>query len=124
MKEEDFIRKKCGGGNPFKTPEGYFEQFTANLMDKLPEKEGTPFRQPARFAWRKAAWYAAAATVCGAMFLGAFQLRSVRHAHQQITPVTALATESENLDDAYINDALDYAMVSNEEIVLYLTDTY
>ena len=34
MKEEDFIRKKYGSGNPFKVPEGYFEQFTSELMSK------------------------------------------------------------------------------------------
>ena len=42
MKEEDFIRKKYGSGNPFKVPEGYFEQFTSELMSKLPEKEMKP----------------------------------------------------------------------------------
>ena len=38
MKEEDFIRKKCGGGNPFKTPEGYFEQFLLSLTEKEVKK--------------------------------------------------------------------------------------
>ena len=42
MKEEDFIRKKYCSGNPFKVPEEYFEQFTSELMSKLPEKEMKP----------------------------------------------------------------------------------
>ena len=39
MKEEQEIIKKCGKGNPFKVPEGYFEDFTRNMMAQLPAKE-------------------------------------------------------------------------------------
>lgn len=39
MKEEQEIIRKCGKENPFKVPEGYFEDFTRNLMAQLPEKE-------------------------------------------------------------------------------------
>ena len=28
MKEEKYLIEKCGKENPFKTPEGYFENFT------------------------------------------------------------------------------------------------
>ena len=39
MKEEKYLIEKCGKENPFKTPEGYFENFTRNIMEQLPEKE-------------------------------------------------------------------------------------
>lgn len=39
MKEELDIIKKCGKGNPFTVPEGYFEDFTRNLMAELSKKE-------------------------------------------------------------------------------------
>ena len=39
MKEEDILRKKLSAGDsPFKVPENYFENFTSQLMDQLPEK--------------------------------------------------------------------------------------
>lgn len=59
MKEEDFIRKKYGSGNPFKVPEEYFEQFTSELMSKLPEKEMKPvLSMPSRRRTRiRTLWY-------------------------------------------------------------------
>ena len=39
MKEEQDILKKVGTKNPFRVPEGYFENFSQELMSKLPEKE-------------------------------------------------------------------------------------
>lgn len=39
MKEEDELLKKCGTKNPFMVPEGYFDNFSKELMNKLPEKE-------------------------------------------------------------------------------------
>ena len=37
MKEEDYILKKIGKDNHFQTPEGYFENFTSEMMSRLPE---------------------------------------------------------------------------------------
>ena len=39
MKEEDELLKKCGTKNPFMVPEGYFDNFSKELMNKLPEKD-------------------------------------------------------------------------------------
>ena len=39
MKEENKIISKVGTKNPFKVPDGYFTDFTQELMNKLPEKE-------------------------------------------------------------------------------------
>lgn len=38
MAKEDYLLSKCGRENPFKVPEGYFDQFTDDLMAKLPER--------------------------------------------------------------------------------------
>ena len=46
MKEEQEIIRKCGKGTPFKVPEGYFEDFTRNLMAQLPEKGSLEEEQP------------------------------------------------------------------------------
>lgn len=47
MKEEDNILKKVGTENAFRVPEGYFENFTSELMNRLPEKEKLAFEQKA-----------------------------------------------------------------------------
>ena len=39
MKEEQDILRKVGTKNPFHAPEGYFENFSQELMSKLPEKD-------------------------------------------------------------------------------------
>ena len=39
MGKEDNILRKVGTQNPFRVPEHYFEDFTQELMNKLPEKE-------------------------------------------------------------------------------------
>ena len=44
-KEETDLLKRCGTENPFTVPEGYFANFTEQLMDKLPEREIQPAPQ-------------------------------------------------------------------------------
>jgi hypothetical protein len=43
MKKELDNREGAKGNNPFKTPEGYFENFTPRMMGRLPEKK---YEQP------------------------------------------------------------------------------
>ena len=43
MKEEDELLRKCGTKNPFTVPEGYFENFSKELMEKPAGKWKSPF---------------------------------------------------------------------------------
>ena len=45
MKEEDILLKKLGKENSFKVPDGYFENLTSEVMNKLPEKEKVAFKE-------------------------------------------------------------------------------
>ena len=66
MEEENRILKKVGTRNPFKTPEGYFEGFTQELMDKLPEKELISYQEPT--LWQRVKpWIYMTAMFCGIM---------------------------------------------------------
>ena len=38
MNEELYIKSRMGDKNPFRVPEGYFDNFAADLMQKLPRK--------------------------------------------------------------------------------------
>ena len=52
MKEEDELLRKCGTKNPFTVPEGYFENFSKELMEKLPEKE-ISLSEPVITTWQR-----------------------------------------------------------------------
>ena len=53
MKEEDKIQKKIGTENPFRVPEGYFENLTSEVMNRLPEKEKLIAVQTEPTMWQK-----------------------------------------------------------------------
>lgn len=49
MRDDKELRIRCGKENPFRTPEGYFEQFHEQLMTSLPEVEPTA-QEPVRIS--------------------------------------------------------------------------
>ena len=53
MKEEDNILKKAGTGNAFHVPEGYFENLTSEIMNRLPEKERLAFEKKESTMWER-----------------------------------------------------------------------
>jgi hypothetical protein len=50
---------------PFRVPEGYFEDFTEQIMSRLPEKEVRPKGKKVRLFERVRPWLAAAAVFTG-----------------------------------------------------------
>ena len=122
-KEEDYIRSKAGTQDPFRVPEGYFEQLTGQLMQRLPQAGTTaaaPHRRtllrrltPARLRLTSAAAIAAVTLATGAMLL-------TRHRMQPTASPVHADLYTEAVGDEYIDNALDYAMVSNHEIASYL----
>ena len=67
MGKEDNILRKAGTGNPFRVPEHYFDNFTKELMGKLPEKEPLPFSAEPTLWERVKPWIYMAAMFCGIM---------------------------------------------------------
>ena len=67
MGKEENILKKVGTKNPFSVPDHYFEDFTQELMNKLPEKEPMlPVAEPT--LWQRVKpWVYMAAMFCGIM---------------------------------------------------------
>lgn len=121
MKEEDSILRKVGTGNSFKTPEGYFENLTSEVMNKLPEKDKKAFamREPTR--WEKVKPY----LYLAAMFIGAaliIRVASTDHksAGDEIT-VTEIV-ETENVPDEYLNAVVTGSMMDDYSLYVYLTD--
>ena len=67
MGKEDNILRKVGTKNPFQVPDQYFEDFTQELMSKLPEKESLLLSSEPTFWQRVKPWVYMTAMFCGIM---------------------------------------------------------
>ena len=105
MNEEQYIKSRMSGKNPFQVPEGYFDRLTAEVMQQLPE-------QPKRSLMVKLRpWMYAAACVVAALFTATVYFYP-SDSQQQVVAATA---------DSYIDDAADYMMADNLDIYACLT---
>ena len=100
MNEVDFLKTTFGKSNPFKVPEGYFENIEKRVMDNLPEID-TSSKTVAKEIplWKRLRPYVAAAAFFGVM-----------------ANVSAIA----HSDDYNIDKAVDYVMMDNEDFYAYL----
>lgn len=122
MKEEDSILRKVGSGNSFKAPEGYFENLTSEVMNKLPERDlltSDTRREPTKWERVKPWMYMAA------MFIGAALIIRVASSDHK-SGVDEIAgtevTDTETISDQYINAALDGSMMDDYSLYVYLSD--
>lgn len=118
MGKEDNILKKVGTKNPFSVPDHYFEDFTRELMDKLPEKEPMPWMEEPTLWQRVKPWIYMAAMFCGIMlsvkvFVGEPQ-------KEEFPPISV--TEAENIPDEDWEIIIDRIMMDDYSIYQYLTD--
>ena len=119
MIEEDIIRKHDSGRNPFRTPEGYFENFTDRLMQRIAEEEKAHVKVvPMKPRKRLMRWAVAAAIVGIFVVAGTYIYK-----HQSpLAPQTDFAEFAYNEDN--LEDILDYEMLDNNQIAYYLTEAY
>lgn len=119
MKEEDEIMKKLGKDNPFTVPEGYFQNFTDEIMGKLPEKKEVPSQTKVRTWDRIRPW-----VYMTAMFIGAFLITKIASFHhRQDSPIaqTDVAIEQQ-MSDEEISTIISNTMMDDYELYQYLTD--
>lgn len=100
MKEQKQLLEQIGNENPFRTPEGYFDSFTSDLMQKLPERS---FKTDAAKS-RQRRWLAPVAAVA-AMMAAALFLVPALHAPQTANRDMAEA-------DSHDEDMSDYMATS------------
>lgn len=130
MKEEQDIIRKCGKDTPFKVPEGYFEDFTRNLMAQLPTKEDAKAEEeePVITLWQrvKPLLYMAA------MFIGMIVCVRVVLNEQpndtadNIGNITAFdfnLSDFEQMSDEELASVVEYTMMDNYTLYQYLSDT-
>lgn len=118
MGKEDNILKKAGTDNPFSVPDHYFEDFSRNLMAKLPEKEPLPLPKEPTLWQRVKPWIYMAAMFCGIMlsvrvFVGEPQKEEIPHIN---------VADAENIPDEDWEIIIDRIMMDDYTIYQYLTD--
>ena len=121
MKEEDILLKKLGKEDSFKVPDGYFENLTSEVMNKLPEKEKVVFKEEPVSTWTrlKPLLYMVA------MFVGAaLIIRVASSDRKSVADIDVAATEIETevISDEMIDMALDRAMLDDYSLYVYLSD--
>ncbi|MDD3036775.1 hypothetical protein [Bacteroides sp.] len=120
MKEEDILLKKIGKEHSFKVPEGYFENLTSEVMNKLPEKEKVAFKEEPVSTWTrlKPLLYMAA------MFVGAALIIRVASSDHKPTNSDVVAPEPdmEVVSDQMIDFSVEAAMMDDYSLYVYLSD--
>ena len=111
MNEEQYIKSRMSGKNPFKVPEGYFDSLATKVMQQLPE-------QPKRgLVVILRPWLYAAACVAAILLTATVYFFTPDHAQQMATNNTIVATT-----DSYVDEVVDYVMADNNTIYACLND--
>lgn len=123
------LKKMVGNRNPFRVPDGYFEQFTEQVMQQLPAREQSIAPQSAQPRARRVqirTWLYAAACSALALMLGV----SYYFMQSQATSTDAAPMASAEPatyvapDNSYIDEVADYVMMDNAEIYACLSENY
>jgi hypothetical protein len=119
MNEEMYIQEKVGKRNPFRVPDGYFDNLTAQVMQNLPEQP----KRRAKSVFMRPVFYAAA-SVCALLVAGAAWMW---HPTTEATSADAVqaktvALPQQDASGEYIDEAADYMMLDNHEIYAYLAE--
>ena len=127
--EEKEIKERFGQVNPFRVPDGYFDQLTERVMSQLPEREQTAenvslssSRPKSRLVALRPWMYAAACTVA-AVFMGvALYFHQTKEDQTLANANVNVAASTTNTESQYIDEYADYVMLDNAEIYAYLAD--
>lgn len=114
-KEETNLLNRCGKENPFKVPEGYFENFAVQMMDQLPEK--TPAGTAVTLWTRIKPWIYMTAMFCGIMLM---VQTFVGKEDTQDSGVPGINLSE--LPDEYIDPIVNQTMMDDYTLYQYLTD--
>lgn len=119
MNEEKYIEERVGRRNPYKVPEGYFDAFTSQLMQQLPERPVNARQVRMRRPLYLAAACLAALLISGVAWMFFSQPEAQPEAQSQ-APVQ-IAAQQESVEES-IDEAADYMMLDNHEIYALLSE--
>jgi anti-sigma-K factor RskA len=122
--EEKLILEKFGKDTPFKVPEGFFDDFTKDLMAKLPEWQEDAFKKKrsAAIIRRMSVIITSAAVFIGVCILAVSYL--LQKPEQPVVAKQAKDNHIENINNTYnsIDEAAEYTMLDNEDIYAYVSE--
>ena len=122
--EEKELQARFGKENPFRVPEGYFDQLTDRVMAQLPEREqqaeqiSLSDRHPKSRLVALRPWFYAAACTIAVVVMG---VTFLSHDSAEEQPLASTSTTT-NTESQYIDDAADYVMLDNAEIYACLAE--
>ena len=122
--EEKLILEKFGKETPFKVPEGFFDDFTKDLMAKLPERQedASKKKRSAAIIRRISVIITSAAVFIGVCILAVSYL--LQKPEQPVVAKQAKDNHIENINNTYnsIDEAAEYTMLDNEDIYAYVSE--
>ncbi len=119
MDEEKIIEQNFGKKRPFKVPQGYFETFNSQLLEKLPLNEPSKVRS---FSWKRPiAW---AACLIAAIILTSVAIFSFNGEKLEKTSNIddKVKITSQNPENDLMDQFSDYAMLDNDDFYSYVYD--
>jgi len=122
--EEKLILEKFGKETPFKVPNGFFDDFTKDLMAKLPERQedASKKKRSAAIIRRISVIITSAAVFIGVCILAVSYL--LQKPEQPVVAKQAKDNHVENINNTYnsIDEAAEYTMLDNEDIYAYVSE--
>lgn len=116
--EEKYLKSRMGQKNSFRVPEGYFENLTAQVMERLPEKAGGKVVVMTPSVWDRLrpVLYVAACLLIAVMSFAVYLDQMNEETEQPIVAETPVSSEQ------YFDEATEYAMMDNYDIYACLTN--
>ena len=121
MKEEDEILRKFGAGNYFTVPDGYFDNLTAEVMNKLPEKETKLQIKRQNTVWQRVRPWLYMAAVFSGLLIG-IRFMFTNTTKSEKTTIATVDLKGTDIPDEYIETAIDHSMMDDYSLYQYLTE--
>ena len=121
MKEDTELKNRLGNENPFKVPEGYFENIVPEIMKQLPEAKVQESSEISM--WEKVKpWVYMVAMFCGLMFGLRVMMMDKPLSRDTVSSNVSMTDSVQGIPDEYIDPILDQAMMDDYTLYMYLTD--
>ena len=118
INEEDFLIQTIGRNRHFSVPEGYFEQFGAQMMEQLVPAKAEVRSIRGNGLWRNVI-YAAACLAAVVVMAGSYIHKYEEEAGMK--PYAAQVAKTMSGGDE-IEQAADYMMLDESDLYAYMTD--
>lgn len=115
-KSDQVLRRKFGSKAPFRVPDGYFDHFANEFMDKLPEQKARIVSISPWWHYYRPAMFVAAC-ICGVVMSFGVYLHTSHFSNE-----AKINVHMESLSNNTIDQMADYTMLDNEEIYASLVD--